>query len=73
MSRNISGDQYNEFIAIGRLISESSYKNNKKEINIGSNKIDFIKKDNDSLVIVETKKSSKMLNATEAQLLFYLY
>lgn len=73
MSRNISGDQYNEFLAIGRLISEESYQRNKKEINIGSNKIDFIRKENDSLIIAETKKSSKMLKATEAQLLFYLY
>lgn len=73
MSRNISGDQQNEFISIGRLISENTYQRNKKEINLGDNKIDFIKKDNDSLIIVETKKSSKMIKATEAQLLFYLY
>jgi CRISPR-associated exonuclease Cas4 len=73
MSRNICGDRYNEFLAIGRLISEKTYERNKKEIDIGSNKIDFIKKDNNSLIIVETKKSSKMIKATEAQLLFYLY
>ncbi len=73
MSRKISGDQQNEFISIGRLISEKTYQRNKKEINLGNNKFDFIKKDNDSLVIVETKKSSKMIKATEAQLLFYLY
>jgi len=73
ISRKISGDQYNEFISIGRLISENTYQTNKKEIKIDSNIIDFIKKDNDSLVIVETKKSSKMIEAAEAQLLFYLY
>lgn len=73
LSRQITGDQYNEFLAIGRLLSEESYKREKKEINFGDNKIDFIKKDNDSLIIAETKKSSKMLKASEAQLLFYLY
>jgi len=73
MSRKISGDQQNEFISIGRHISETTYQRNKKEINLGDNKIDFIKKENDSLIIVETKKSSKMIEATETQLLFYLY
>jgi len=73
MSRNICGDQQNEFLAIGRLVSETTYQRNKKEINIGNNKIDFIRKENNSLIVVETKKSSKMLNATQAQLLFYLY
>ncbi len=30
MSRQITGDQYNDFLAIGRLISEESYKRDKK-------------------------------------------
>jgi CRISPR-associated exonuclease Cas4 len=73
MTRNISGDQENEFIETGRFISEKTYKRNKKEINIGNNKIDFIKNENNTLIISETKKSSKKIEATEAQLLFYLY
>lgn len=73
MSRNISGDQENEFLEIGRFISEKTYERNKKEINIGDNKIDFIRNENNTLIIAETKKSSKKLDATEAQLLFYLY
>lgn len=73
MSRNISGDQENEYLEIGRLITEKSYQRDKKEINLGDNKIDFIRNENNTLIIAETKKSSKMLKATEAQLLFYLY
>jgi len=73
MARNLTGDQYNEFLMIGRLISETSYEDKKKEIMIGNNKIDFIKKKNNTLIIAETKKSSKMLKATEAQLLYYLF
>ncbi|MGM0641733.1 MAG: CRISPR-associated protein Cas4 [Thermotogota bacterium] len=73
MSRNISGDQENAFIEIGRFISDNSYSRNKKEINLGDNKIDFIRNEDDTLIISETKKSSKKLDATEAQLLFYLY
>jgi len=34
MSRQITGDQYNEFLAIGRLISEESFKRDKKELRI---------------------------------------
>lgn len=73
MSRNISGDQENEFLEIGRLITEKSYQRDKKEINLGDNKIDFLRNENNTLIIAETKKSSKRLKATEAQLLFYLY
>jgi CRISPR-associated exonuclease Cas4 len=73
MSRNISGDQENEFLEIGRFISEKSYERNKKEINFTDNKIDFIRNENSTLIIAETKKSSKKLDATETQLLFYLY
>lgn len=73
MSRNISGDQETESLEIGRFVSEKTYKRNKKEINIGNNKIDFIRNENNTLIIAETKKSSKKIEATEAQLLFYLY
>lgn len=73
MSRNICGDQSNDFLEIGRIISENSYVRNKKEIIIDNNKIDFLVVDSNTLVIVETKKSSKKFSATEAQLYFYLY
>ncbi|MCK5520800.1 MAG: CRISPR-associated protein Cas4 [Candidatus Marinimicrobia bacterium] len=73
MSRQISGDQYNEFLAIGRLIDEESFKRDKKEIIVEQNKIDFIRMENGELLIVETKKSSKMMEASKAQLLHYLY
>ncbi len=73
MSRNLSGNQENQFLEIGRLISKKTYQRNKKEINFGDNKIDFIRKENSTLIIAETKKSSKQLEASKAQLLFYLY
>lgn len=73
MSRQISGDQDNEFLEIGRFISDKTYKRDNKEINLGENKVDFIRKKDNSLIISETKKSSKMIDATEAQLLFYLF
>lgn len=69
----ITGDQYNEFLSIGRLISEESYNRNKKEILIDGNKIDIIKSDSNVFTIIETKKSSRMLDASKAQLFNYLY
>lgn len=73
MSRQISGDQYNEFLAIGRLYSEETYKKDKKEIIIAGNKIDIVKEENGELLLIEVKKSSKRLEASKMQLLNYLY
>ena len=73
MSRNISGNQDNDFLSIGKLLSEETYKREKKEIIVGSNKIDVIRNDDGTVVLIEVKKSSKMIKASEAQLLFYLY
>lgn len=73
MTRNISGNQYNEFIAIGRLLSEETYKRDKKEIRIGENKIDVLREKNGSVTLIETKKSSRMIRASQIQMLYYLY
>lgn len=72
MSRQITGDQYNEFLAIGRLISEESYKREKKEILIEGGKIDFVHNKDGSFILVEVKKSEKFLDAAKMQLLYYL-
>ena len=72
MSRNLFGDQYNEFMAIGRLYSDESYKREKKEIKIGSNVIDVLKKENGEVVLIETKKSSRAIDASKFQLLYYI-
>ena len=73
MSHQITGDQSNQLLSIGRLYSEETYKREKKEILVNGNKIDVIKEENGVLTIIETKKSSKMLNASKMQLLNYLY
>jgi len=73
LARQITGDQYNNFLAIGRLYSEETYKREKKEIIIGKNKIDVIKGKDGLLTIIEVKKSSKIVEASKMQLLNYLY
>jgi len=73
LSRQITGDQYNDFLAIGRLYSEETYKREKKEIRVGNNKIDVIKEKDGLLTIIEVKKSSRMVEASKMQLINYLY
>lgn len=73
LAHQISGDQYNEFLEIGRLLTEETYKRDKKEILIEGNKIDIIKNKDGTLTIVEIKKSSKRIKAAKMQLLHYLY
>jgi len=72
MSRQITGNQYNEFLAIGRLIAADSYKREKKEILIEGGKIDFIRNKDGTFTLIEVKKSEKFLEAAKAQLLYYL-
>ncbi|ABR30219.1 CRISPR-associated protein Cas4 [Thermosipho melanesiensis] len=73
LSRQLVGDQDNDFIVIGRLISKESYKNSKKEIVIDGGKIDIVKKERGFLKLVEVKKSSKMIKSAKFQLLFYMW
>jgi CRISPR-associated exonuclease Cas4 len=73
MSRQITGDQYNEFLAIGRILSEETYKRDKKEIRVGSNVIDVVKAKDGVVTLIETKKSSRGLDASKFQILHYMY
>ena len=73
LAHQIGGDQYNDFLGIGRLLSEETYKRDQKEILIDSNKIDIIKNKDGIMTIIETKKSSRKIKAAKMQLLYYLY
>ena len=72
MSHNITPDQDDSNIAIGRFIHETSYSRNKKEISFGNVKFDILYKDENEIVIGETKKTSKFMTASKYQLLYYL-
>ncbi len=62
-----------ENILLGRLIHESTYKREKKNIIIDNTiAIDFAKL-GDGVVVFEIKKSSKLTKPAEYQLLYYLY
>jgi len=72
MARKIVADQEDQFMEIGKLIHESSYERDKKEIQIGDVKLDIVKMEKGQLVIGEVKKSSKFKYAARMQLLLYL-
>ena len=75
MSRNLTADQHTAFLEIGRLISETSFLKEKKEIFLADMhaKIDMITKKDGDLFVCEIKKSSRTLNTGILQLKYYLY
>ncbi len=72
-SRQISPDQDNAHLELGRFISETTYKRNKKEIRLENIIVDLSKLDSEKVVVGEVKKSSKASEAARMQLAFYLY
>ncbi|BBB31816.1 CRISPR-associated protein Cas4 [Thermotomaculum hydrothermale] len=75
MSRQLTADQSNEFLEIGRLIDESTFSKEKKKIFIPdlNAMIDLILKEDGILFVAEIKKSVKTLNSGILQLKYYLY
>lgn len=73
-SNKIEMEKYSDYVNIGKLISEDSFKREKfKEIEIGDTiKIDFIKI-NDEVIIHEIKKSRSLEEAHIWQVKFYIY
>ncbi len=60
-------------LSIGRIIHEQSYKKmSKRTINIGTSVVDIITKQKSTIIISEIKKSSKFLEPSKKQLLYYL-
>jgi CRISPR-associated exonuclease Cas4 len=73
MANRIEPDQDNENIAIGRIIHETSYDRETKNVEIEGMKFDLVKGKGENLLIGEIKKSSKALESNKLQLAFYLY
>lgn len=70
-SHGLDMEHTSDVVYMGKLISEESYQREKKELLIdGAIKIDFLGRDG---VIHEVKKSDKVEQAHEFQLLYYLY
>lgn len=69
----ISPDEEDENVEIGRFIHEYRYGRNKKEIAVDFIRLDSIKREDGDWVIMEVKKSSKYIQSSYFQLLYYLY
>lgn len=74
MAHEINAAQDNDFLEIGRILSENTYKREKKEIIFGNIKMDIVKRDaGGKMIIGEIKKSSRFQEAATNQLSYYLY
>lgn len=72
MAHQITPDQDDPNIDLGRFIQEHSYQRDKKEISVGHIKLDILRHDKGQLVVGEVKKSSKYETSATMQLAFYL-
>jgi len=69
-SHQINMEHTSELVELGKLLHESSYQREKKEIQIGPIKIDFIGKDG---VIHEIKKTPSVETAHAWQVKYYIW
>ncbi len=74
IERDITPDQNNPFIELGRFIHEKYYSGKgEKSVELPGMKMDIIWKERQMTVVGEIKKSSKAIDSAKAQLLYYLY
>ena len=72
MAHGIEPDPDNTNIDIGRLIHETSFRREKKEIQFDNVKFDIRTDDDDRIIVSEIKKSSRFKKSAIMQLAFYL-
>jgi len=71
-SRQFNPDPEFELLIFGRIISEESYRREKKEYVLDGMKIDLVKRKEKEIIICEIKKSSIGTKAAIMQVSFYL-
>ncbi len=72
MGHQIVPDQDNNDIILGRFIQDYSYSREKKELMVGTSKMDVFHISDGKLVVGEVKKSSRYKESARMQLAFYL-
>ncbi|HHV61464.1 MAG TPA: CRISPR-associated protein Cas4 [Firmicutes bacterium] len=73
ISHNITPDENEDNVVLGRYIHEESYNRERKELLFHGGKADIIGTKSGQLVVAEVKKSSKAKESARMQLAFYLY
>jgi CRISPR-associated exonuclease Cas4 len=71
MGREITPDQDFATLEVGRAFHEVFYENIKKEIALDGIRLDFFKRK--KRIVCEVKTSSRFLEATKFQVIYYLY
>jgi len=72
IGHQITPDQDDSNVSLGRFIQEYSYPRERKELSVGHSKMDVFKVGNGKLIIGEVKKTSKYRQSARMQLAFYL-
>ncbi|MFZ5633828.1 MAG: CRISPR-associated protein Cas4 [Bacillota bacterium] len=72
IGHQISADQDDANVSLGRFIQDYSYPREHKELLVGHSKMDVFHTSDSGLVIGEVKKSSKYSHSARMQLAFYL-
>lgn len=73
MGRQITPDEDNVYLQLGRLIQSQSYSRERKELRFEHMVLDVIRREDKTFVVAEVKKSSRASEAARLQLGFYLY
>lgn len=72
IGHQITADQDNANVSLGRFIQDYSYPRERKELAVGHSKMDVFRVCNGELVIGEVKKTSKYRFSARMQLAYYL-
>ncbi len=72
IQHQLTPDQENKFIEIGRFLAESSYPREVKEVNLEGCRFDILSQHEGAMVVAEVKKSSAHLKSATMQLAEYL-
>lgn len=73
MAHEITPDEDDPYLELGRFLSERAYPRSKRrELSLPGMKLDLLETDEGEVVAAEVKKSSRFVEAARLQLLFYL-
>lgn len=72
IGHQITPDQDDTNVSLGRFIQDYSYPRERKELQVGNSKMDVFHMSDGSMVVGEVKKSSRYTESARMQLAFYL-
>lgn len=72
MAHQLTPDEHDVNIELGRLIHREHYTRERKEVALPGVIFDLVRRQGEQIIVGEIKKSSKYLDAARMQLLFYL-